>query len=80
MFQTLEEDLDKARSETGWLLDDGVLCVGAGCNHGLALVTYSDPAAIRFARKQDAEAFARVLQGIGFNALAANVKAVEHQF
>lgn len=71
---------ETAPVETGWLLDDGVLCIGGAPNHGLALVTYDAACAIRFARKQDAEAFARVLYGIGFNALAATVKAVEHQW
>lgn len=72
------EVVDKV--ETGWLLDNGLLCIGAGPDHGLGWVTYTDPNAIRFARQQDAEAFTRVLRGVGFNALAAEVKPVEHQW
>lgn len=41
--------------ESGWLLDDGKLCLGARFG-GFKLVTYTDSSAIRFARKVDAEA------------------------
>jgi hypothetical protein len=74
------ENAETTPAETGWLLDDGILCVGGAPDYGLSLVNYHDASAIRFVRKQDAEAFARVLQGIGFNALAASTKAVEHSW
>jgi hypothetical protein len=48
--------LDGAANESGWLLDDGRLCVGV-CGRRLKMVTYTDPSAMRFAREVDAEAF-----------------------
>lgn len=39
--------------ETGWLPDDGLLCVGATA-YGFGMVSYTDPMAIRFARSEDA--------------------------
>jgi len=63
--------------ELGWLLDDGRLCVGAS-QIGFAMVAYSDPNAIRFARWADAERTRRVLSVIGMPITAAHVKPVEH--
>ena len=59
--------------ETGWLLDDGHLCIGRA-HHGLGLsmVTYTDPTAIRFARQQDAENMKA--------ALSLRGSPVEHQW
>ena len=57
--------------ETGWLLDDGLLCVGATPS-GFRMVTYTDPVALRFARKEDAERFRLSLVGIGMRRVDAN--------
>lgn len=57
--------------ETGWLLDDGLLCVGATPS-GFRMVTYTDPDALRFSRKEDAERFRLALVGIGMRRADAN--------
>lgn len=46
--------------ETGWLIDDGSLCMGT-CRNRPAMVAYTDPRAVRFARKEDAEAMIPIL-------------------
>jgi hypothetical protein len=46
--------------EFGWLLDDGLLCVGTNSG-GFTMVTYTDPAALRFCREWDAENFRHAL-------------------
>ena len=66
--------------EIGWLLDDGLLCIGLGCNQTLALVTYTNPNAIRFARKCDAEAMIVALKSLGLKITADRLKAVEHSW
>jgi len=45
-----------ALPETGWLVEDeyGKLCIGMECNK-IKWVTFTNPDAIRFARKRDAE-------------------------
>jgi hypothetical protein len=63
--------------ELGWLLDDGVLCVGAGWN-GFVLCSYSDVRAIRFARYEDAERVRYVLSRIGVSLTASRLRPVEH--
>ena len=63
--------------ETGWLLDDGSLCIGAS-PHGLTMLAYTSPSAIRFARWEDAERFRRTMPALGMPLTAANVKAIEH--
>jgi hypothetical protein len=40
--------------ETGWLIEKGQLCLGS-CGNKPAWVTFTDPSAVRFARKVDAE-------------------------
>jgi len=40
--------------ETGWLIEKGQLCLGSSCGKP-AWVTFTDPSAVRFARKSDAE-------------------------
>lgn len=66
--------------ETGWLLDDGMLCVGA-TPAGFRMVAYTDPDAIRFARKEDAARFRLALVGIGMRKYAANrMKPVDHSW
>lgn len=62
--------------ENGWLLDDGLLCLGARFG-GFKLVTYTDSSAIRFARKVDAEAAIIGLKSLGY-AHAHRFMAVEH--
>lgn len=57
--------------ETGWLLDDGLLCLGATPS-GFRMVTYTDPAALRFARKKDAENIRLSLVAIGMRRADAN--------
>jgi predicted RNA-binding protein with PUA domain len=49
--------------ETAWLLDDGRMCVGV-CGNRLKVVCYTDPSAVRFSRKQDAEMIGNVLAPI----------------
>ena len=63
--------------EIGWLLDDGRLCVGAG-RWGFVRVPYTHPAAIRFARREDAERMRYMLRTIGMPMTADHVKPVEH--
>lgn len=65
--------------ETGWLLDNGKLCIGAGCR-GLILCPYTDQRAIRFARGEDAERMRYVLSRIGLVLTARHVQAVEHRW
>lgn len=43
--------------ETGWLIEIGGLCIGVGSCKAPTLVTFTDPDAIRFARKVDAQKF-----------------------
>lgn len=62
--------------EIGWLLDDGLLCLGA-CFGGFKLVTYTDVSAIRFARKIDAESAIVGLKCLGF-AHSHKFTAIEH--
>ena len=62
--------------ETGWLLDDGQLCIG-GSWHGFTMCTYSDERAIRFAREEDAERMRNVLRALGSPLTAAHVHPVE---
>lgn len=71
-------DNQAGQAELGWLLDDGRLCVGA-CLGGLKLVIYTNPTAIRFARKQDAEAMIEGLKNLGYPH-AHRVRAIEHQW
>lgn len=40
--------------ETGWLIEKGQLCLGS-CDRKPSWVTFTDPTAVRFARKVDAE-------------------------
>ena len=63
--------------ETGWLLDDGRMCVGMTA-FGTAMTTYTDAAAIRFARRQDAENMRSVFIELGMRAEMENCTAVEH--
>lgn len=49
--------------ETGWLIERGQVCVGVACRYRLAWVAFTDENAIRFARKQDAEAMLKALGG-----------------
>jgi hypothetical protein len=66
--------------ETGWLLDDGLLCVGATLC-GFRMVTYTSPDALRFSRKEDAERFRIALVGIGMRRADANkMKPIDHQW
>jgi hypothetical protein len=41
-------------NEEGWLIEKGQLCLGS-CDRKPAWVTFTDPTAVRFARKIDAE-------------------------
>jgi hypothetical protein len=50
--------------ETGWLIERGGLCLGTSCLKP-AWVTFTDPAAIRFSREQDAENMLTSLQFFG---------------
>lgn len=63
--------------EIGWLLDDGCLCVGAG-RDGFRMVTYTDPKAIRLARREDADSLRHVMACMGMPLTARNVAPVEH--
>lgn len=63
--------------ETGWLLDDGQLCLGA-CRDGFTMLPYHDVNAIRFARREDALRMRFVLGAIGMPATASRVSAIEH--
>ena len=67
--------------ETGWLLDDGRMCVGV-CGNRFTIVCYTDPSAIRFARKQDAEMTGNVLAPVlGVSLFGRNYfQAVEHSW
>lgn len=65
--------------ETGWLLDDGHLCLGLE-RGGINLVCYTDENAIRFAREQDAVTMRRVLSGIGYKPFTDKLKPVEHSW
>lgn len=62
--------------ETGWLLDDGKLCLGA-CFGGFKLVIYTDPSAIRFSRKIDAESVIVGLKSLGYS-MAHRFTPIEH--
>jgi len=66
--------------ETGWLLDDGLLCVGTNA-HGFAMVTYTDPAALRFAREWDAENFRHALLRLHLSTITYDrIRPVDHQW
>lgn len=54
---------------TGWLIDDGRMCLGF-CVNKLRWVTYTDPTALRLARAEDAERLISHLQ--------VRASAVEH--
>lgn len=67
--------------ETGWLLDDGNLCVGASwCTNGFVMVTYTDSQAIRFAREEDVSNFRHALLGLQFKEMIFKCKPVEHSW
>ena len=53
----------RSSSESGWLIEIGQLCVGTSSCGFFSTVAFTDPAALRFARKEDAERCAKVLQG-----------------
>lgn len=64
--------------EEGWLLDDGILCLGLTSSGQYGFVTYTDHTAIRFARKEDAE---RMKQGLmNLTRLAYYAKPVDHSW
>ncbi len=63
--------------EFGWLLDNGRLCIGLSCNQ-LAMVTYTDPNAIRFARKIDAELMLSAFRSLGMKIAADRLTPIEH--
>ena len=66
--------------ETGWMLDDGSLCVGTS-TCGFAMVTYTDPNALRFAREWDAENFRHALLRLHVATVNyARIRAVDHQW
>jgi len=62
-------------TETGFLLDDGCLCLGCDTN-GFLMVSYTDPKAIRFARAEDADRLRNGLHRLGLGMLSS--KPIEH--
>jgi hypothetical protein len=67
----------------GWLLDEGKLCVGGSRCGGFDWVTYTDPNAIRFATKRDAETMRFALgsePGGKYSVMSQRAKPVEHQW
>ena len=66
--------------ETGWLLDDGLLCVGT-CDAGFGMVAYTDSAALRFAREWDAENFRHGLIRLHLRSITYDrVRPRDHQW
>ena len=55
-LNTSQKGQGDAPPKTGWLIEDeyGKLCIGMECNK-IKWVTFTNPDAIRFARKRDAE-------------------------
>jgi len=47
--------------ETSWLLESAGLCLGIGGDQGVHWVPFTWPRALRFARREDAEAVQHIL-------------------
>ncbi len=72
---------EETQVECGWLLDDGLLCIGVGRRGNLDFVTYTSPCAIRFPRKIDALLFRQVISGtFKLDAMFNSCHPVEHQW
>lgn len=66
--------------ETGWLLDDGICCLGITASGSLGIVTYTDRNALRFAREYDAQLFRNVLPQLGMPKTAHSFIPVHHEW
>ena len=62
--------------ETGWLIEKGQLCLGL-CGSKPAWVTFTNPTAIRFSRKEDAENMVVGLKSFG-DGVFSHVTISEH--
>jgi len=76
----LKDTETAVQSEYGWLLDNGLLCIGLGSCSMVDWVTYTDENAIRFARAQDAVNMRSALRGVnmGISMMMDRCKPVEH--
>jgi hypothetical protein len=65
---------------TGWLLDDGVCCLGVTQSGTLGIVTYNDINALRFAREYDAQIFRNLLPSFGLPKTAHSFSPRQQQW
>jgi hypothetical protein len=76
-FDAGQRSVAAQSDETGWLIEKGQLCFGSSCNKP-AWVTFTDPAAIRFARKIDAEHMLTSLRSMSNKGAFQNCTINEH--
>lgn len=63
--------------ESGWLIEKGQLCLGS-CSNKPAWVTFTNPTAVRFARKVDAENMLASLRSMGHVGAFQNCTINDH--
>jgi hypothetical protein len=72
---------DNLMIETGWLLDNGTLCIGASwCGTGFELMPYTHAHVLRFAREIDAQNFKHALTMSTYRDMLHTCKPVEHSW
>jgi len=73
--------MDSCLIETGWLIEKGQLCLGIdGSCLKPSWVCFTNPGAIRFARKSDAENMLKSFASFGVEGCFDTVSISEHQW
>ena len=66
--------------EAAWLLDDGLMCLGAFPNGCFEMVPYTSPHAIHFTSEEDAQRCRHALLSMDGISIDKRCRPMEHQW